>query len=229
MCPLLRQANIAEELPDVPEHPCEENDRKETEWDQSSPRMCNQPKCTCQMRKGASCNKVFNQYLEPQPKPKYKSPYSIQQIQQNPPQYQTFSIPPAEKPSNFHFQLAGKVRGLRDVLTNLHDDFHKMNERYDILSAQLKIKDDPNILKELEAMEKELNSKEEEISVVISLYKEVLALKEQLKTLKEKTSVLSMSQSKTVSQSKNEPTVTLRLTKLLRQVQHFQGMLKQRN
>lgn len=86
------------------------------------------------------------------------------------------------------------------------------------------------MIQELEKLEKNLNNKENEINMVMNLYKEVTMLKEQVKTLKVKASTGSVSgmnnsQTQQVRKERDQNTV-LHLTKLLRQIQHYQGLYK---
>lgn len=79
-------------------------------------------------------------------------------------------------------------------------------------------------MKELEKMEADLGRKEEEITMVMSLYKEVIALKQQIKSLKEKASQSSVNANSSDLKFKeyNNPQAAFHLTKLLRQIQHYQ-------
>lgn len=86
-------------------------------------------------------------------------------------------------------------------------------------------------IKELEKLEVELTKKEEEITMVMTLYKEVLALKQQIKQLKEKRSQSSLV-SKELQETKGKfkeyknPEAAFHLTKLLKQIQHYQMRYK---
>lgn len=86
-------------------------------------------------------------------------------------------------------------------------------------------------IKELEKLEVELTKKEEEITMVMTLYKEVLALKQQIKQLKEKRSQSSLV-SKELQETKSKfkeyknPEAAFHLTKLLKQIQHYQMRYK---
>lgn len=93
---------------------------------------------------------------------------------------------------------AHNVKEIRDILSNLHDQFEEMNtwvwhiikfknlnflqtyliisliySKYEKLQSKMEKSKDKSLAKELSAMEKELNIKEEEINAVIGLYKEV--------------------------------------------------------
>lgn len=79
----------------------------------------------------------------------------------------------------------------------------------------------------MEKLENKLTNKENEITMVMELYKEVTTLKEQVKTLKEKASAGSIAGStKTQPRREREQNTVLHLTKLLRQIQHYQGLYK---
>ncbi|KAJ8967735.1 hypothetical protein NQ317_009797, partial [Molorchus minor] len=98
--------------------------------------------------------------------------------------------------------------------------------RYEHLSHKAN-PEDTDTLKELEAMETELNKKEEEITMVMALYKEVLALKQQIKNLKARASQASINiqdqkESSVKFKEYNNPQAAFHLTKLLRQIQHYQ-------
>ncbi|KAJ8959437.1 hypothetical protein NQ318_022129, partial [Aromia moschata] len=120
----------------------------------------------------------------------------------------------------------GREKNLKEVLTNLHNEFESLNKRYEDLSQKAN-PDDAETLKELESMETELNKKEEEITMVMALYKEVLALKQQIKTLKQRASQASLNvndpkDSSAKFKEYNNPQAAFHLTKLLRQIQHYQ-------
>ncbi|XP_023027721.2 uncharacterized protein [Leptinotarsa decemlineata] len=126
--------------------------------------------------------------------------------------------------------LQGKEKNLKEVLTNLHNEFETLNKKYEELSQNANADDDEN-LTELEKLESELNKKEEEIVMVMTLYKEVLALKQQIKTLKQKTSQPSISLSDQKDcppnfKEYNNPQAAFHLTKLLRQIQMYQMRYK---
>lgn len=80
----------------------------------------------------------------------------------------------------------------------------------------------------LEILDKELNNKEEEIVMVMSLYKEVLALKEQVRYLRERgASSASIRMQRSNGNGFNTSgTAAGLLSKLLRQIQHFQTHYK---
>ncbi|XP_044729087.1 uncharacterized protein LOC123292472 [Chrysoperla carnea] len=244
---ILSSLNVTIDVPKVATE-ADLKSRAMTEWDQPSPRACIQPKCTCLLRKQTSnSNKIFNQFIDPNvnrpasynpmtnsksnPRTKqFKSAFSMQSVNPTPNKLNLSSFDQkqtAMKSNNAHTELTGKIREIRDVLANLHNDFQKLNDQYDLLSGQIQKNNsdvDPRTVYRLDAMEKELNAKEEEISVVIPLYQEVLDLKEQLRNLKERTSMLSMSvcsTNKSRLSTGYERTATLRLTKCLRQINNF--------
>ncbi|KAJ8919992.1 hypothetical protein NQ315_006522 [Exocentrus adspersus] len=123
--------------------------------------------------------------------------------------------------------LQGREKNLKEVLTNLHDEFEILNKKYEDLANNASA-DDDDTLKELEKMEAELTKKEEEITMVMTLYKEVIALKQQIKSLKEKTSQASVNANPSNFKFKeyNNPQAAFHLTKLLRQIQHYQMRYK---
>ncbi|KAG5888434.1 hypothetical protein JTB14_020209 [Gonioctena quinquepunctata] len=139
-------------------------------------------------------------------------------------------VPEEPQPLPQEHPLHGKEKNLKEVLTNLHNEFETLNKRYEELSQKVN-GDDDDTLKELEKLETELNKKEEEIVMVMTLYKEVLALKQQIKSLKQKTSQPSVA----LSDSKespanfkeyNNPQAAFHLTKLLKQIQMYQMRYK---
>lgn len=84
-----------------------------------------------------------------------------------------------------------------------------------------------DVMQELEKLEKDLTCKENEITTVMDLYKEVTLLKEQVKTLREKASAGSIVESATpMVRKEREQNAALHLTKLLRQIQQYQGLYK---
>ncbi|XP_076263442.1 uncharacterized protein LOC143198215 isoform X2 [Rhynchophorus ferrugineus] len=125
-------------------------------------------------------------------------------------------------------QLKGREKNLKEVLTNLHDDFEYLNKKYEELCVQnSSIERNEDSLHELERLETELNKKEEEITMVMTLYKEVMALKQQVRQLKERKSQASISkETKTKFKDYNNPEAAFHLTKLLKQIQHYQSRYK---
>lgn len=103
--------------------------------------------------------------------------------------------------------------------------------RYEDLSQVNQSDGDDTTIKELERLEVELNKKEEEITMVMTLYKEVLALKQQIQQLRDKRSQSSLP-SKETKETKikfkeyNNPEAAFHLTKLLKQIQHYQSRYK---
>ncbi|KAH1003556.1 uncharacterized protein LOC109544910 isoform X1 [Dendroctonus ponderosae] len=124
--------------------------------------------------------------------------------------------------------LRGREKNLKEVLANLHHDFDSLNKRYEDLSQINQSDGDDTTIKELERLEVELNKKEEEITMVMTLYKEVLALKQQIQQLRDKRSESSLP-SKATKETKikfkeyNNPEAAFHLTKLLKQIQHYQS------
>lgn len=104
--------------------------------------------------------------------------------------------------------------------------------KYEDLNRHLndgKLEANEDTLKELEKLEKELSNKEDEIAMVMDLYKEVAVLKEQVKTLKEKASQGSVAVQQNYAPSKHREAreyTAVHLTKLLRQIQYYQGLYK---
>ncbi|GJQ83241.1 hypothetical protein Trydic_g8839 [Trypoxylus dichotomus] len=134
--------------------------------------------------------------------------------------------------------LKGKEKNLKEVLTNLHDEFSYLNQQYDLLSKKLEelgSSASEETVKQLEQMERCLNNKEEEINMVMTLYKEVVALKRQVKQLKERASMASLTlnaqqqypqhyQTMQPYRNYNDTHTAVHLTKLLRQIQMYQEM-----
>lgn len=85
-------------------------------------------------------------------------------------------------------------------------------------------------MEELTKLESDVNKKENEIKMVMDLYNEVTTLKEQVKTLKEKASSGSIAGSTVLPSTQfrrdREQNTVLHLTKLLRQIQQYQGLYK---
>ncbi|KAL1516945.1 hypothetical protein ABEB36_000772 [Hypothenemus hampei] len=131
--------------------------------------------------------------------------------------------------NNYETTLNEKEKNMKEVLTNLHHDFDLMNKTYEDLYRRNKVDPDDNSVKQLEKLEVEITKKEEEITMIMTLYKEVLALKDQVKQLKEKqsqSSLPSKDQNKAQFKEYNNPEAAYHLTKLLRQIQHYQMRYK---
>ncbi|XP_012216078.2 putative leucine-rich repeat-containing protein DDB_G0290503 [Linepithema humile] len=143
----------------------------------------------------------------------------------------------------------------RDILINLHDQFEEMNTKYEKLQSELGKTDDKSLVRELSTLEKELNVKEEEINAVVGLYKEVMTLKQQMKILHDKNSLVCIATESAKGPHKNslpisiipgkshsnptqilgrsrvygamqEPSTSMQLAALLRQIQTFHKQLQ---
>ncbi|CAG2061268.1 unnamed protein product [Timema podura] len=128
--------------------------------------------------------------------------------------------------------LPGQGRELRETLNNLHKDFLKQHDEYERLLKVVDRAGGEDAVRQLEALEEELNAKEEEIRLAMSLYQEMTSLKGRVKSLREKTSNTSTAANNNAAfpPSCRGPevyaTATVRLTRLLRTVQRFQGRLR---
>nr|CAD7448713.1 unnamed protein product [Timema bartmani] len=131
--------------------------------------------------------------------------------------------------------LPGQGRELRETLNNLHKDFLKQHEEYERLLKVVDRAGGEDAVRQLEALEEELNAKEEEIRLAMSLYQEMTSLKGRVKSLREKTSNTSTAANNNNNDAAFPPscrgpevyaTATVRLTRLLRTVQRFQGRLR---
>ncbi|XP_069688890.1 uncharacterized protein [Periplaneta americana] len=137
-----------------------------------------------------------------------------------------------DKNPNFFVDIQGRTKSLKEVLINLHEDFSRLNSKYEELQTGVTqdTVDETEAMKELEAMETELQAKEDEITVVMALYKEVISLKEQVRALRKRASSANFTNQTTRIRPHHitvrPPTVGVRLTKLLRVIQQFQDELK---
>ncbi|CAG9855588.1 unnamed protein product [Phyllotreta striolata] len=128
--------------------------------------------------------------------------------------------------------LKGKEKNLKEVLTQLHDEFEQLNTRYEELSKTTSSTNQEACKPAMEHLEVELNKKEEEIMMVMTLCKEIMALKNQIKSLKK-----APSHSSVAPDAKGTPTsatftdycnpqAAFHLTKLLKQIKTYQMRYK---
>nr|CAD7417142.1 unnamed protein product [Timema poppensis] len=124
--------------------------------------------------------------------------------------------------------LPGQGRELGETLNNLHKDFLKQHEEYERLLKVVDRVGGEDTVRQLETLEEELNAKEKEIRLAMSLYREMASLKGRVKSLREKASGTSTNVAFPPSCRGPEvyATATVRLTRLLRTVQRFQGRLR---
>ncbi|XP_022918653.2 uncharacterized protein [Onthophagus taurus] len=257
-CPLNRHSlnyhQLQEMAKEIPEEPDEEeamesgaagDTNRIFKWT-SDPNK--QKTCTCVPQKGNDFQQIYNKYQGSV----YSTSTITQPIIQNNPmrvrcssarqpfrtKTKVWSKPDKSLDTKPSTVLKGKEKNLKEVLTNLHNEFAYLNSEYENLSnkiAEMGNQPDEELVKQLENMERCLSNKEEEITMVMALYKEVVDLKQQVKVLKIKASTASVTLSQQMQMQQvvqppqisrfrdyTDPLAAIHLTKLLRQIQVYQ-------
>ncbi|XP_020296451.1 structural maintenance of chromosomes protein 3 homolog isoform X2 [Pseudomyrmex gracilis] len=100
---------------------------------------------------------------------------------------------------NAHISVSRNSKEIRDILTNIYNQFEEMNKKYEKLLSEVEKSNDKSVAKKLSVLEKELNVKEKEINAMIGLCKEVMVLKQQVNMLRKQNSPVCTELAKDIS------------------------------